>query len=59
MLFWADWLHRYAHQALKIVNVAQVNEDPNLRLIRELRAEIDALRSKFGTPAVSPAQRKE
>eukprot|EP00047_Mylnosiga_fluctuans_P014946 m.42262 g.42262 ORF g.42262 m.42262 type:complete len:1372 (-) comp5713_c0_seq1:634-4749(-) len=39
---------RYASQARSIVNMARVNEDPNVALIRSLRAEIDALRSQFG-----------
>jgi kinesin family protein 14 len=39
---------RYAHQARSIVNTAVVNEDPNIKLIRELRAEVDALRGTYG-----------
>ncbi len=39
---------RYAHQARSIVNEARVNEDPNVALIRALRAEIDALRGQYG-----------
>ena len=35
---------RYADRAKRIVNHAVVNEDPNARIIRELRAEIDALK---------------
>ncbi|GAB6021914.1 Kinesin protein 1B [Chamberlinius hualienensis] len=35
---------RYAKQARNIVNVARVNEDAHVRLIRELRAEIEMLR---------------
>ena len=35
---------RYAERAKRIVNHAVVNEDPNARIIRELRAEIDALK---------------
>ena len=38
----------YAHQARSIVNEASVNEDPNIQLIRALRAEIEALRSQYG-----------
>jgi hypothetical protein len=30
---------------------AVVNEDPNARLIRELRAEVDVLRSRLGAGA--------
>ncbi|NXN91305.1 KIF14 protein, partial [Rhinopomastus cyanomelas] len=36
---------RYAKQACSIVNVAKVNEDLNVRLIRELRAEIARLKA--------------
>eukprot|EP00051_Salpingoeca_urceolata_P016604 m.221828 g.221828 ORF g.221828 m.221828 type:complete len:544 (+) comp18726_c4_seq2:629-2260(+) len=42
---------RYADRAKRIVNNAVVNEDPNARLIRELRAEVDALRSQLGVGA--------
>ncbi|TIB63532.1 hypothetical protein E3P77_03495 [Wallemia ichthyophaga] len=35
---------RYADQAKKIKNKAIVNEDPNAKLIRELKEELDALR---------------
>ncbi|XP_022236728.1 kinesin-like protein KIF14, partial [Limulus polyphemus] len=37
---------RYAKQARDIVNVARVNEDPKARLIRELHAEVERLRSQ-------------
>nr|KAG5712585.1 hypothetical protein BaRGS_011559 [Batillaria attramentaria] len=40
---------RYAHQTRSIVNVVRINEDPKARIIRELRAEIDKLRSQSGT----------
>ncbi len=36
---------RYANRAKNIINKPTVNEDPNVRLIRELREEIDRLRS--------------
>eukprot|EP00049_Salpingoeca_infusionum_P007204 m.117134 g.117134 ORF g.117134 m.117134 type:complete len:1509 (+) comp13624_c0_seq3:124-4650(+) len=39
---------RYADQARRIVNAATVNEDPNQRLIADLRAEIEQLRSQVG-----------
>nr|XP_034300565.1 kinesin-like protein KIF14 [Crassostrea gigas] len=39
---------RYAKQARAIVNLARVNEDPKARMIRELKAEIDRLRSQSG-----------
>ncbi|CAI4227030.1 unnamed protein product [Auanema sp. JU1783] len=35
---------RYADRAKKIVNHAVVNEDPNARVIRELREEVETLR---------------
>ena len=35
---------RYADRAKQIKNKAVVNEDPNEKLIRELRAQIDELR---------------
>ncbi|NWR01424.1 KIF14 protein, partial [Paradoxornis webbianus] len=36
---------RYAKQACSIINIAKVNEDVNLKLIRELKAEIEKLRA--------------
>ncbi|KAF9911779.1 kinesin-like protein Klp8, partial [Lobosporangium transversale] len=39
---------RYADQAKKIKNKAIVNEDPNAKLIRELKEELQELRSKLG-----------
>ena len=36
---------RYANRAKNIINKPTVNEDPNVKLIRELRDEIDKLRS--------------
>ncbi|KAI9615399.1 hypothetical protein KEM48_005601 [Puccinia striiformis f. sp. tritici PST-130] len=38
---------RYADQAKKIKNKAVVNEDPNAKLIRELKEELDTLRSRM------------
>ncbi len=38
---------RYADRAKKIVNHAVVNEDPNARIIRELREEVDMLRKQL------------
>ena len=35
---------RYANRAKNIINKPTVNEDPNVKLIRELRAEIERLR---------------
>ena len=37
---------RYADQAKKIKNKAVVNEDPNAKLVRELKEELDLLRGK-------------
>ena len=36
---------RYANRAKNIINKPTVNEDPNVKLIRELREEIDKLRT--------------
>ncbi|KAF9432183.1 kinesin-like protein Klp8 [Entomortierella beljakovae] len=41
---------RYADQAKRIKNKAIVNEDPNAKLIRELKEELQELRSKLGVP---------
>lgn len=38
---------RYADRAKNIVNHAVVNEDPNARIIRELREEVDKLRDQL------------
>ena len=35
---------RYADRAKRIVNHAVINEDPNAKIIRELREEVEALR---------------
>lgn len=35
---------RYADQAKKIKNKAVINEDPNAKLVRELKEELDLLR---------------
>jgi kinesin family member 1 len=40
---------RYADQAKKIKNKAVVNEDPNAKLVRELKEELEMLR---GTPLI-------
>lgn len=40
---------RYANRAKNIINKPTVNEDPNVKLIRELRAEIDRLRTSLTT----------
>uniref|UniRef100_A0A8C0U262 Kinesin-like protein KIF14 n=1 Tax=Cyanistes caeruleus TaxID=156563 RepID=A0A8C0U262_CYACU len=36
---------RYAKQACSIINIAKVNEDVNVQLIRELKAEIEKLKA--------------
>ena len=45
---------RYADRAKRIVNHAVVNEDPNARIIRELRAEVDALKEMLKHATVRP-----
>eukprot|EP00039_Didymoeca_costata_P005378 m.81148 g.81148 ORF g.81148 m.81148 type:complete len:1330 (+) comp12793_c0_seq1:169-4158(+) len=40
---------RYADRAKSIVNKATINEDPNARLIRELREELERLRTQAGS----------
>ncbi|GAA5992753.1 hypothetical protein JCM10908_006917 [Rhodotorula pacifica] len=42
---------RYADQAKKIKNKAVVNEDPNAKLIRELKEELETLRARMAGPA--------
>ena len=57
---------RYADRAKSIVNHAVVNEDPNARIIRELREEVEKLRDQLtqaevrggggsGFPTVGPS----
>ncbi len=38
---------RYADQAKKIKNKAVVNEDPNAKLVRELKEELELLRGAW------------
>jgi len=38
---------RYADQAKKIKNKAVVNEDPNAKLVRELKEELELLRGAY------------
>lgn len=38
---------RYADQAKKIKNKAVVNEDPNAKLVRELKEELEILRGLY------------
>ncbi|KIK55370.1 hypothetical protein GYMLUDRAFT_47928 [Collybiopsis luxurians FD-317 M1] len=42
---------RYADQAKKIKNKAVVNEDPNAKLVRELKEELEMLRAKVSGSA--------
>ena len=44
---------RYADRAKRIVNHAVVNEDPNARIIRELRQEVEALKEQLMNATVS------
>ena len=44
---------RYANHAKNIINKPTVNEDPNVKLIRELREEIRELRTLLGANIVS------
>ena len=44
---------RYADRAKRIVNHAVVNEDPNARIIRELREEVEMLRVMLNEAQVS------
>ena len=43
---------RYADRAKRIINHAVVNEDPNARIIRELREEVEMLRTMLGEAQV-------
>ncbi|XP_071963313.1 uncharacterized protein [Antedon mediterranea] len=47
---------RYARRAKHIVNKPKVNEDQNVRLIRELRAEIDSLKALLSCASLSSSQ---
>uniref|UniRef100_A0A1Q3FPE7 Putative kinesin-like protein n=1 Tax=Culex tarsalis TaxID=7177 RepID=A0A1Q3FPE7_CULTA len=51
---------RYADRAKRIVNHAVVNEDPNARIIRELRREVETLREmlKHATGTSLPGEMK-
>jgi kinesin family protein 16B len=39
---------RYANRAKNIINKPTINEDPNVKLIRDLRDEITKLRALLG-----------
>src|SRR6202000_1267372 len=43
---------RYADQAKKIKNKAVVNEDPNAKLVRELKEELEMLRARVAGRAI-------
>uniref|UniRef100_A0A6B2EAN5 Putative kinesin-like protein n=1 Tax=Phlebotomus kandelakii TaxID=1109342 RepID=A0A6B2EAN5_9DIPT len=45
---------RYADRAKRIVNHAVINEDPNARIIRELRLEVETLREMLKHATGSP-----
>ena len=49
---------RYADRAKRIVNHAVVNEDPNAKIIRELRAEVEALRAQIKDQNVNKLSKK-
>ena len=44
---------RYADRAKRIVNHAVVNEDPNAKIIRELRDEVETLKTQLNVAQVS------
>jgi kinesin family protein 1 len=45
---------RYADQAKKIKNKAVVNEDPNAKLVRELKEELELLRARVASAGLGP-----
>ncbi|XP_038071380.1 uncharacterized protein LOC119740222 isoform X2 [Patiria miniata] len=47
---------RYARRAKRIINQPLINEDPNVRLIRELRAEINRLKTLLNSASLSSSQ---
>ncbi|EPY19569.1 hypothetical protein AGDE_15178 [Angomonas deanei] len=50
---------RYASRARDIVNVAQVNEDPRARRIRELEEQMNEMRKNLGGGSVDNAYVKD
>lgn len=44
---------RYADRAKRIVNHAVVNEDPNAKVIRELREEVEKLKEQLSQAEVT------
>lgn len=49
---------RYADQAKKIKNKAVVNEDPNAKLVRELKEELEVLRGNYFITSLSAVKSK-
>ncbi|KAI4530843.1 hypothetical protein MG293_018701 [Ovis ammon polii] len=47
---------RYADRAKRIVNHAVVNEDPNAKVIRELREEVEKLREQLSQAELLPGE---
>nr|XP_002127045.1 kinesin-like protein KIF14 [Ciona intestinalis] len=47
---------RYAKQARTIVNLVKVNEDPNAKVIRELKAEILKLKEAYRQTEIAPEE---
>lgn len=43
----SSFIFRYADRAKRIVNKAVINEDPNARIIRELREEVVKLKTQL------------
>lgn len=43
---------RYADRAKRIINHAVINEDPNARIIRDLRDEVDVLKKQLSEAQV-------
>lgn len=49
---------RYAHRAKSIINMPTINEDPNVKLIRELRSEIERLKGIIRSTEVDDLNRR-
>ncbi|XP_069106121.1 kinesin-like protein KIF13A isoform X3 [Argopecten irradians] len=50
---------RYADRAKRIINHAVVNEDPNARIIRELREEVEQLKQRLSVAQVHPVSTEQ
>ncbi|KAJ3225554.1 kinesin-like protein Klp8 [Clydaea vesicula] len=48
---------RYAERAKRIINKAVVNEDPNIRMVRELKEEVNRLKEVISSFTAPPADR--